>query len=66
MHGESKISVGSIVFSFNFCDVMWKPASSETHNLQRVFRPGGVLPYIWAIWVCARQRVWFFSRFGLK
>ena len=25
MHRESKISVGSIVFSLNFFDVMWKP-----------------------------------------
>ena len=45
--------------------------SSETHNLQRFFRPrgwgGGVLPYIGYIHrYVLRQRVCFFSRFGLR
>ena len=39
--------------------------SSETHNLQRVFRPGGVVPYIGCIGMC-RAKTIFFSRFGLK
>ena len=38
--------------------------SSEIHNLQRVFRPVGVVAYMGYIGMC--QRVWFFSRFGLK
>ena len=44
--------------------------SSETHNLQRFFRLrgwGGVLPYIGYIHrYVLRQRVCFFSRFGLR
>ena len=39
--------------------------SSETHNLQRVFRPRGVLPlyrYVRRI----QGKVCFFSRFGLR
>ena len=39
--------------------------SSETHNLQRVFRPGGVVPYIGCIGMCRAKR-FFFSRFGLN
>ena len=40
--------------------------SSETHNLQRVFRPGGeVVPYIGYIGMC-RAKGCFFSCFGLK
>ena len=34
--------------------------SSETHNLQRVFRPGGK-SLIQAIWVCAAPKGMFFS-----
>ena len=40
--------------------------SSETHNLQRVFRPGGVVPYIGCIGMCRAKTIFFFSRFGLK
>ena len=39
--------------------------SSETHNLQRVFRPGAVVPYIGCIGMCRAKRC-FFSRFGLN
>ena len=39
---------------------------NEIHNLQRVFRPRGSVPYIGYIGMCSAKRVWFFSRFGLK
>ena len=39
--------------------------SSETHNLRRVFRSGGI-PLHRLYRYVRRQRVWFFSRFGLK
>ena len=32
MHRESKISVGSIVFSLNLSDVMWKPTTGFQNN----------------------------------
>ena len=39
--------------------------SSETHNLKRAFRPGGIVPYIGYIGLCrAKGFVFFFSRFG--
>ena len=42
--------------------------SSETHNLQHVFRPTGVLPYIGYIGMCgaSREGYVFFCRFGLR
>ena len=41
--------------------------SSETHNLQRVFRPGGGGTPLYGLYrYKRRQRVWFFSLFGLK
>ena len=41
--------------------------SSETHNLQRVFRPGGGGTPLYRLYrYVQRHRVWFFSRFGLK
>ena len=40
--------------------------SSETHNLQRVFRPGGVVPYIDYIGICAPKGMFKFRCFGLK
>ena len=41
--------------------------SSDTHNLQRVFRPrGGALPYIGYIGMCIAIGYGFFSSFGLK
>ena len=40
--------------------------SNETHNLQRVFRPRGVLPYIGYISMCGAKGYVFFSRFGLR
>ena len=33
--------------------------SSETPKLQRVFRPGGVVPYIGCIGMCRAKRVFF-------
>ena len=30
--------------------------SSETHNLERVFRPGAVVPYIGCIGMCRAKR----------
>ena len=35
-------------------------ASRETHNLQRVFRPGVVLPYIGYIGMCSAKGYGFF------
>ena len=40
--------------------------SSKTHNLQRVFRPGGVVPYVGYTGMCRPKGYVFFSRFGLK
>ena len=40
--------------------------SSETHKLQRVFHPRGVVPYIRYIGMCRAKGYVFFSRFGLK
>ena len=41
--------------------------SSETHNLQRVFRPGGgIVPYIDYIGMCRAKEYVFLSRFVLK
>ena len=40
--------------------------SSETHNLQRVFRPRGVLPFIGYIGMCGASRGISFDHFGLK
>ena len=40
--------------------------SSETRNLQRVFRPGAVFPFIGCIGMCRAKRFLFFSRFGLN
>ena len=40
--------------------------SSETHNLQRVFLPRGVVPYIGYIGMCCAKGYVFFSHFGLK
>ena len=44
--------------------------SSETHNLQHVFRPrgrgAGVVPYIGYIGMCRAKGYVFSSRFGLK
>ena len=43
--------------------------SSETHNLQRVFRQGGGgggNPLYGLYRYVRRQRLWFFNRFGLK
>ena len=34
--------------------------SSETHNLSRVFRPGGVVSYIGYIGMCAPKGMSFF------
>ena len=38
--------------------------SSETHNLPRVFRPGGVVSYIGYIGMRAPKGMFFFSRVG--
>ena len=34
--------------------------SSETHNLQRAFRPGGIVPYIGYIGLCRAKGFGFF------
>ena len=34
--------------------------SSETHNLQRAFRPGGIVPYIGYIGLCRAKGFVFF------
>ena len=35
--------------------------SSETHNLQSVFRPGGVVPYIGYVAMCRAQGYGFLA-----
>ena len=40
--------------------------SSETHNLQSVFRPGRVVSYIGYIGMCRAKGYGFFTCFGLK
>ena len=76
-HAQGHATVATETFicyvTFNEIVLDWKHSfigiacvNSETHNLPRVFRPGGVVPYIGYIARYVRhQRVWVFSRFGL-
>ena len=57
----------------SICLISLACVSSETHNLQPVFRPreggrggGGVVPYTGYVGMCGAKWYVFFSRFGLK
>ena len=77
-HAQDHATVATQTFicyvTFNEIVLDWKRSfiglacvNSETHNLQRVFRPGGVVPYIDYIGMCGTKGCRFgFSRFGFS
>ena len=42
----SNVNLSKTIQKCTICLISLACVSSETHNLQRVFRPGGVVPYI--------------------
>ena len=47
-------------FNQSECVISLACVSSEIHNLQRVFRPGGAVPYIGYVGMCRAKRFYGF------